>query len=83
MASINESDLKEMTQDERVKALGMTSEQLTGRSMFMEFDADASDRFLYPWAPDVDFNKRTEIDSDQMTSTEVNKQIDRLKPLED
>ena len=78
MASISDSDLKEMTQDQRVKALGMTSEQLTGRSMFMEFDAEASDRFLYPWAPDVDFNKRTEIDSDQMTSTEVNEEIKKL-----
>jgi glutamate synthase domain-containing protein 3 len=78
MASISDSDLKKMTQDERVKALGMTSEQLTGRSMFMEFDADASDRFLYPWAPEVDFNKRIEIDSDQMTSTEVNEEIKKF-----
>ena len=38
MASITENELKSMTQEERVKALGMTSEQLTGRSMFMEFD---------------------------------------------
>ena len=37
MASITENELKSMTQEERVKALGMTSEQLTGRSMFMEF----------------------------------------------
>jgi glutamate synthase domain-containing protein 3 len=56
----------------------MTSEQLTGRSMFMEFDAGASERFVYPWAPDVDFNKRTELDSDNMTSTEVNAEIKNL-----
>jgi len=61
-----------MTQEDRVKALGMTSEQLTGRSMFMEFDPGETERFEYPWAPKVDFNKRTELDSDDMTSTEVN-----------
>lgn len=78
MESLSEPDLKKMTQDERVKALGMTSEQLTGRSMFIEFDAGAQERFLYPWAPEVNFNKRTEIDSDEMSSTEVNKEIKKL-----
>jgi glutamate synthase domain-containing protein 3 len=78
MASLSDSDLQSMSQDDRVKALGMTSEQLTGRSMFMEFDAGASERFVYPWAPDVDFNKRTELDSDNMTSTEVNAEIKNL-----
>ena len=78
MASLEEIDLESMSQDDRVKALGMTSEQLTGRSMFIEFDAGASERFVYPWAPEVDFNKRTEIDSDNMTSTEVNAKIKEL-----
>ncbi len=72
MASLTDSELKSMTQEDRVKALGMTSEQLTGRSMFMEFDPGETERFEYPWAPKVDFNKRTELDSDDMTSTEVN-----------
>ena len=53
----------------------MTSEQLTGRSMFMEFDPGETERFEYPWAPKVDFNKRTELDTADMTSTEVNSQI--------
>jgi glutamate synthase domain-containing protein 3 len=75
MASVSDAELREMSQDERVKALGMTTEQLTGRSMFIEFDPDASARFTYPWAPDVDFNKRTEIDTADMTTTEVNKRI--------
>jgi glutamate synthase domain-containing protein 3 len=72
MAGVTDTDLKGMTQDERVKALGMATEQLTGRSMFVEFDPGAEERFTYPWAPDVDFNKRTEIDADKLTSTEVN-----------
>jgi len=75
MAGVSDAKLKEMSQEERVKALGMTTEQLTGKSLYIEFDPDADERFTYPWAPDVDFNKRTEIDTDDMTSTEVNKKI--------
>ena len=75
MASLTDAELKAMTQDERANALGMTTEQLSGRSLLIEFSPDEEERFLYPWAPDVDFNKRTEIDTDEMTSTEVNAKI--------
>jgi asparagine synthetase B (glutamine-hydrolysing) len=47
-------------------------------SLFIEFDPDAEERFTYPWAPDVDFNKRTEIDAADMTTTEVNAKIRAL-----
>lgn len=75
MASVSDAELKKMTQDERAKALGMTTEQLTGKSLYVEFDPDAEDRFTYPWAPEVDFNKRTELDCDGKTTTEVNSGI--------
>ena len=75
MASLTDAELNAMTQDERANALGMTTEQLSGRSLLIEFSPDEEERFLYPWAPDVDFNKRTEIDTDEMTSTEVNAKI--------
>ena len=78
MASLTDADLNTMTQDERVDALGMTTEQLSGRSLLIEFNPDEEERFLYPWAPEVDFNKRTEIDTDEMTSTEVNARIREL-----
>jgi methylamine---glutamate N-methyltransferase subunit B len=78
MAGVTDAELRQMTQDERVRALGMTTEQLTGRSMFVEFDPGAEERFTYPWAPDVDFNKRTELDADKLTTTEVNEGIRRL-----
>ncbi|QYX55259.1 GXGXG motif-containing protein [Roseovarius sp. SCSIO 43702] len=78
MASVSDAELKKMTQDERAKALGMTTEQLTGKSLYVEFDPDAEERFTYPWAPDVDFNKRTEFDCDGKTTTEVNSQIREL-----
>ena len=75
MASLTDAELNAMTQDERANALGMTTEQLSGRSLLIEFSPDEAERFLYPWAPDVDFNKRTEIDTDEMASTEVNTKI--------
>lgn len=78
MAGVTDAELKSMTQEERVAALGMTTEQLTGRSLFIEFDESAEDRFTYPWAPDVDFNKRAEIDTDEMDTTQVNEKIRAL-----
>ena len=72
MAGVTDAELKGMSQEERVKALGMTTEQLTGKSLYIEFDPDAEDRFTYPWAPDVDFNKRAEVDTDDMSTLEVN-----------
>ena len=78
MASVSDAELKNMSQEERVTALGMRTEQLTGRSMFIEFDEDAEERFTYSWAPDVDYNKRTEIDTGDMTETEVNAEIRSL-----
>ena len=75
MPGISDAELREMTQEERVSALGMTTEQLTGKSLYIEFDPDAQERFAYPWAPDVDFNKRTEIDAGDLTNTEVNARV--------
>ena len=78
MSAVSDAELKEMTQEERVKALGMTTDQLTGRSMYIEFDPDATERLIYPWSDDVDFNKRTELDCDGKTTTEVNEGIRAL-----
>lgn len=78
MASVSEADLAKMTQEERVTALGMRTDQLSGRAMRIEFNPDEEERFEYPWAPDVDFNKRTELDVDDMTTTEANRKIRAL-----
>ena len=78
MASLSDAELKQMSQEERVTALGMRTEQLTGKSLHIEFDPEAEERFTYPWAPEVDFNKRTEIDTVDMTTTEVNGRIREL-----
>lgn len=72
MERMSEADLAGISQDERAKALGMMTEQLSGRSMMIEFDPDEEPRLTYPWAPDVDFNRRSEFDADGMGATEVN-----------
>ena len=67
MESVSDAELKNMTQEERVTALGMRTEALSGKSLYIEFDPDAEERFTYPWAPDVDYNKRTELDTDNLS----------------
>ncbi|MCX7646638.1 MAG: GXGXG motif-containing protein [Rhodobacteraceae bacterium] len=63
------------SQEERARDLGMTTEQLTGRTQQRFFEPSEEERFVYPWAKDVDFNKRGEIDADGLTTTEVNRRI--------
>jgi len=65
-------------QEQRARELGMMTEQLTGRTQQMFFEPAEEENFIYPWSFDVDFNKRTEVDADQLTTTEVNKQVREL-----
>ncbi|MGR3717430.1 MAG: GXGXG motif-containing protein [Thermohalobaculum sp.] len=67
-----------LTHEDRAREMGMTTEQLTGRTQQVFFEPEEGENFTYPWAPDVDFNKRTEIDADEMTTTEVNSKIRAL-----
>jgi glutamate synthase domain-containing protein 3 len=78
MASVTDQELKRMSQEERVTAFGMRTEQLTGRSLYIEFEEDEGSNFTYPWAPDVDFNKRVEIDADEFDTTGANNKIREL-----
>ena len=75
MASLSDSDLKAMSQEDRVEALGLKTEQLFGRSLLIEFNPDEEERYTYPWAPDVYYNKRIEIDTDGLTTTDLNNQV--------
>ena len=78
MAGVTDAELAAMTQEERVAALGMTSEQLTGRTTMIEFDENEEERFTYPWAPEVDFNKAADLDTSELSTTEVNNRIREL-----
>lgn len=62
-------------QEQRARDMGMTTEALTGRTQQVFFEPSEEERFTYPWAADVDYNKRTEIDADGLTTTEVNKRL--------
>ena len=44
MESVSDAELKNMTQEERVTALGMRTEALSGKSLYIEFDPDAEER---------------------------------------
>jgi len=78
MAGVSDADLQAMSQEERVAALGMTTEQLTGRDTMIEFNPDEEERFTYPWAPEVFYNKRVDLDTTELTTTEVNNRIRQL-----
>lgn len=57
----------------------MHTEQLLGRTQQRFFNVDTeSDRFTYPWAFEVDFNKRAEFDAAGMDTVGINKEIRRL-----
>jgi len=67
-----------LSHEERARDMGLTTEQLTGRTQKVFFEPEESANLTYPWAPDVDFNKRTEIDAGELTATEVNGRIREL-----
>jgi glutamate synthase domain-containing protein 3 len=67
-----------LSHEERARDMGMMTEQLTGRTQQMFFEPEESESFVYPWAPDVDFNKRTEVDAGDLTATQVNVKLREL-----
>ena len=57
---------------------GMHAEQLSGRTQQVFFDVESrenEDRFLYPGAFEVDFDKHGEIDAADLTARDINTQI--------
>jgi len=63
---------------ERSQGMGMHSEQLAGRTQQTFFSAEDGERFVYPGAYEVDFDKRTEFDAQEMEITAVNLEIREL-----
>lgn len=70
--------MKNMTQEERATELGMMSEALTGRSMQEFFEPSEEENFVYPWAPVVDTAKSADLDTDNLSTREVNEKIREL-----
>lgn len=70
--------MAELRRSGKFHALGPHVEQLAGRTMQQFFSATEEEAYLYPFAHDVDFNKRAEFDATQMTSDHINLEIRRL-----
>ena len=66
------------TQVQRSREMGLHEEQLTGRTQQVFFSATEEEGFVYPTAPEVDFNKRAEFDAIDMTTNEVNLKLREL-----
>ena len=58
--------------------MGLHAEQLKGRTQQRFFSPAEEENLAYPWAYEVDFNKRAEFDAAEMTSKEVNLKIREL-----
>jgi glutamate synthase domain-containing protein 3 len=68
-----------MTREDHVShEMGMHTEQLRGRTQQVFFTPEEQERFVYPFAFDVDFNKRAEIDAAEMDSKSVNLKLREL-----
>jgi len=71
------ADLKQ-SHEERSHEMGLHTERLAGRNQQVFFDVEEEGGFTYADAPEVDFNKRTEIDASNMDATMVNRRIREL-----
>jgi len=66
------------SQDDRSHEMGMHTEQLGGRTQQVFFSPEAEENFFYPFANDVDFNKRAEFDAADMEPNAINLRIREL-----
>jgi len=67
-----------MSRDTAGHEMGMHTQALKGRDIKTMFSLDEEGTFAYPYAHDVDFNKRSEIDVAELEALDVNKQIREL-----
>ncbi len=58
--------------------MGLHNEQLAGRTQQVFFDPEESENLAYPTSYDVDFNKRTEFDAQDLENHAINKKIREL-----
>jgi len=70
--------MAELKQDQASYEMGMHTEQLAGRTQQVFFSALDSENFTYPYAFEVDYNKRAEFDAGPLSVTESNKKIREL-----
>ena len=66
-----------MAKLESFEGQGMHGEVLLGRTQqrFFDINTGGQDRFTYPWAYEVDFDKRAEFDAAEMETRDINLKI--------
>jgi len=70
--------MAELKREHASHRMGMHTEQLAGRTQQVFFSPEEEENLVYPTAPDVDFNKRTEFDAAQMDGKAINLKIREL-----
>ena len=58
--------------------MGLHDEVLTGRTQQVFFNPEEGENFVYHDAHKVDFNKRTEIDANNLECIDINRKINEL-----
>ena len=58
--------------------MGLHEEKLAGRTQQVMFRPEEEENFTYPWAYEVDFDKRAELDAADLDTREINIQIREL-----
>ena len=58
--------------------MGLHDEVLTGRTQQVFFNSEEGENFFYHDAHEVDFNKRTEIDANNLECIDINRKINEL-----
>jgi glutamate synthase domain-containing protein 3 len=70
--------MAELNKEHESHRMGMHTEQLAGRTQQIFFSAEEGNNFTYPYAFEVDFNKRAEFDAADLEATAVNLKIREL-----
>jgi glutamate synthase domain-containing protein 3 len=70
--------MAELEQEHESYRMGMHTEQLGGRTQQVFFEAAAEERYTYPEAFEVDFEKSIEFDVAEMASTAINSKLRAL-----
>jgi len=70
--------MAEVTGQHESTRMGLHEEQLTGRTQQVFFKVEEEGKFAYHDSVDVDFNKRTEFDAQDMDTRAINKKIREL-----
>ena len=70
--------MADLKKGSKADTMGLHSEALKGRTQQVFFDSEAAENFYYYGAYDVDFNKRIEVDAQDLTCRQLNENLHKL-----